>query len=134
MAATRLVLETDILVSYLRRRSDLLERVLTRFNCALTAITVYELEIGLARAPQQVERFGRLLDLVTVLPFDRAAAHWAAVVYEQLRAEGEPIGVPDTLIAGTCIACGVPLLTGNEAHYRRVQGLTVVDAGQIMAV
>lgn len=59
------------------------------------------------------------------MPFDGPAALAAAAVENNLRAIGEVIGVPDTLIAGICLARNLPLYTLNGEHFRRVAGLKV---------
>ncbi|HEY76906.1 MAG TPA: type II toxin-antitoxin system VapC family toxin [Thermoflexia bacterium] len=91
----------------------------------------YELLVGLAHAPRQSALFNDLLDLVQVLPFDLNAAREAARIDAQLRGQGAPIGLPDTLIAGVCVAHGIPLLTRNTVHYERVEGLAVIHADQL---
>lgn len=132
MANTQLGIDTDIIVDYLRRRNDLLERAITQFECLFTAVTVFELEIGLVRAPGQYRMFQDLLELVSILPLDLDAAHAAAQVHEQLRSQGLLIGLQDTLIAGTCIAQNVPLLTRNIGHLGRIPQLTVVAPAHLL--
>jgi predicted nucleic acid-binding protein len=118
-------------IDYLRQRSDALERALARYDCALAAVTVYELEVGFAHSPQQGTLFEELVHAFEVLPLHQEAARAAARVYGQLRAQGLPIGVQDTLTAGTCIAHGVPLLTRNADHFRRIDGLSVIELSQL---
>jgi tRNA(fMet)-specific endonuclease VapC len=131
MATAQLGIDTDIVIDYLRRRTGVLERAIGSFECSFTAITVYELEIGLAHAPSQYALFQELLGIVSVLPLDHAAARAAAQVYEQLRVQGLPIGLQDTLIAGTCIAHTVPLLTRNVEHLSRIELLAVIAPAHI---
>jgi tRNA(fMet)-specific endonuclease VapC len=132
MATAQLGIDTDIVIDYLRRRTGALERAIGLFDCSLTAITVYELEIGLVHAPRQSALFHELLGIVSVLPLDHASAHAAAQVYEQLRAQGLPIGLQDTLIAGTCIAHNVPLLTRNAEHLGRIDELSVIAPARLI--
>ena len=132
MAATQLGIDTDIVIDYLRQRTGVLERAISSFDCSFTAITVYELEIGLVHAPSQSALFHELLGIVSVLPLDHAAAHAAAQVYEQLRVQGLPIGLQDTLIAGTCIAHNIPLLTRNAEHLSRIDGLSVIATAHLI--
>jgi len=131
MATPQLCLDSDVIIDYLRRRDNVLERALSQFNCALAAVTAYELEIGLFRSSRQSALFADLLSIVTVLPLNYEAAHAAAQVYDKLRGQGLLIGVQDTLIAGTCIAHGLPLLTRNVEHYGRIAGLTIVEASTV---
>lgn len=127
MATPYLCIDSDVVIDYLRRKSDVLERVLGQYDCAFTAVTVYELEIGLAHSPRQAAALADLLTIVSVLPFNREAAHAAAQVYYDIRERRSLIGVQDTLIAGTCIAHEVPLLTRNVEHYRRIENLAVLE-------
>ena len=133
MAASRLCPDSHSVIDYLRQRSNVLERTLSQYDCALTAVTVCELEIGFARSPQQSALSKELIDIVTVLPLHREAARAAARVYSQLRAQGLPIGVQDhTLVAGTCIAHGIPLLTRHTEHLKRVDGLSSIASVQLL--
>jgi predicted nucleic acid-binding protein len=38
-------------------------------------------------------------------------------------------GGPDTLVAGTCLERGCPILTRNVRHFARVPGLAVLEPG-----
>ena len=40
--------------------------------------------------------------------------------------------IADLLIAGCCLASGLPLLTRNTAHFSRVRGLKLVKAEEIL--
>lgn len=131
MAAAQLILDTDIIIDYLRRRDDALRLALTRYHCGVTAITWYELMAAPTRSEHQVSALGQLLDVVEVLPFDRRAAEQSANVWRLLAVRGEPIGLPDTLLAGICLASGLPLLTHNTDHFSRVDGLRLLDSDDL---
>jgi tRNA(fMet)-specific endonuclease VapC len=91
---------------------------------------VFELEVGIARSNQPKKRRGQLdalLALVTVLPFDHAAARCAAELDAALAAAGTPIGPMDTLIAGSAVARRATLVTHNVREFRRVKGLKIED-------
>ena len=126
LATPELMIDTDIIVDYLRRRSRTLEIALSQFACGMTAITWYELEAIPSHSGRQMELLRRLATVMPVLPFDIVAAAESAEIWRELRASGMGIGLPDTLIAGVCRANGLPLLTKNEAHFSRVDGLRVI--------
>ena len=70
------------------------------------------------------------IDTTTVIPFNEALmAEWAAVVAEA-RGKGHPLGAKaqanDAWIAATARLYGVPLATGNLAHYAGIDGLDLV--------
>lgn len=128
MDGPRVCLDTDVLIAYLKGRAPgagAVERAVMKYNCCVTAITEYELLFGVARARRQIGE-DALLDLMTVLPFDDAAARRAARLHDTLIRRNEDIGVKDVLTAAICLANDVPLLTSNERHFKRVPGLTVI--------
>jgi tRNA(fMet)-specific endonuclease VapC len=131
MATSHLVIDSDIVISFLRRKSNALLEAITYFNCHLTAITVYEIEVTAIKSERQVEQFRQVLQWLTVLPLDVIAAREAAAIQRTLQQQGQIIGLPDTLIAGICLVQQMPLLTRNTRHYQRVAGLQVVTPPEL---
>jgi len=71
-----------------------------------------------------------LLNMFTVLPLNRASATRAAVLHDTLIRKNQDIGLRDVLIAAICLEHQTPLLTMNEKHFSRVNGLTVITVKQ----
>ena len=126
MASSNLIVDTDIIIDFLRRYSNILPQVATQYQCYLTAISLFELQMSVIRSEQQAQRFSDILPHFSVLPFDANAAHHAATLGQQLQQSGQIIGLPDTLIAGICLSQNMPLLTRNTRHYEIVTGLQLV--------
>lgn len=128
MDDTRLCLDTSALIAYLKGRDPgaaAVERAVKDYTCHVTAITVYELLFGVARAQKQIGEEA-LLGVMNVAPFDDAAARRAARLHADLISRNEDIGVKDVLIAAICLEHSLPLLTLNERHFSRVPGLQVL--------
>ena len=120
-----MVADSDVLIDFLRGRGEWPNRIaleLESGSFATTAITAFELRSG-ARTPRQARDVETLLDAMTILPFGPEAAAAAAQVRRQVEAKGQPIGMADYMIAGTCIAVSGVLLTRNRRHFERVSGL-----------
>ncbi len=66
-----------------------------------------------------------LLDAYTRLPVTDGVARRGSRLRRRLRSEGQMIGDFDVLIAATALDAGIPLVTGNVAHFRRVQDLEI---------
>lgn len=127
-----LALDTNTLVYFFKGMGRVAERLLAtpRSEIGIPAVVVYEIESGIARLSEPDKRraqFELLLASVMILPFDRKAAHHAALVRSGLEAQGRPIGPMDTLIAGTALACAATLVTRNRREFSRVPGLHLVD-------
>lgn len=67
----------------------------------------------------------RLLEAYSRLPVTDSVARRGSRLRRILRAEGRMIGDFDVLIAATALDAGLPLVTANTAHFRRVEGLAV---------
>lgn len=135
LAERQLVVDTDVIIDHLRGRTTSLQTALMQYDCAITAVTLYELEAAAVRLEHQQHLIERLLSIVDVLPFDRQAAHLAADIWRTtVEARGWAIGLPDTLLAGVCLAQDSPLLTRNLDHFQRVPGLWVVAPEQLVEV
>lgn len=91
----------------------------------LSAVTVMEV----VRGYQQKQLTGRIqafmasLSAEEVIGLDAATAELAGRIAGDLERTGQRIGVSDSIIAAIALQHGLELVTGNTAHYRRVQGL-----------
>ena len=87
----------------------------------IARVTALEFEAGFASAAQAVPHLSRF----TILPVDEDVWRIGTVLFRELRRDGLPIGLADTLIAATALAYGLPLVTDNAEHFQRVRGLKV---------
>jgi len=58
-----------------------------------------------------------------VLSFDRAAGQLAGEIAGDLERTGQPIGTADPMIAAIALQHSLELVTGNIAHFQRIQQL-----------
>jgi len=125
MAKKPVCVDTDVCVDFLRSKEpglSLLINLFEKFDPCITSITAFELYLGHIK----MNRKDRIEDFITqfsVLHFNLEAAIISAKIQATLEKKGEGIGVPDTLIAGICIAENIPLLTLNEKHFSKVDDL-----------
>jgi len=63
----------------------------------------------------------------TLLPVDEEVALIYGSLARSLRREGRLIGANDLWIAATTLRHGLPLVTGDRAHFGRVEGLEVLE-------
>jgi tRNA(fMet)-specific endonuclease VapC len=126
------LLDTNIASALIRRRhAHLRERMLAlpASGWCISAITRSELRFGVELLRPAATRLERIVDTflqaAPVAPWDRAAADRHARLRAQLQNAGTPIGVFDEMIAAHALALGAVLVTDNERHFRRVEGLAV---------
>lgn len=91
----------------------------------IASITVMEVVKGLHKReqPLRVQQFVGLLGTLKVLDFDAAAAELAGRIFADLERTGQTIGRADPMIAAVALRQGMTLVTGNKAHYQRIQTL-----------
>jgi tRNA(fMet)-specific endonuclease VapC len=123
VAATQLVIDSDVVIDLLRRSAPTLRVALARLDCSITAVTLYELLATPELSGRQVTALNHRLELMPVLPFDGSAAEKSSEVWRLLSSQGRMIGLADILTAGICLAINLPLLTRNVEHYSRITGL-----------
>jgi len=62
-----------------------------------------------------------------VYPLTEEVVDRAAEIYGSLRRRGRPISDGDVLIAATALLHDLVLITGNEEHFQRIEGLRFLN-------
>jgi predicted nucleic acid-binding protein len=128
------VVDTDVLIDYFSGVSpsaEAIARLLREERLAVTALTLFELACG-AQTEEQLQDLELLTRAAHLVSLDGPSALRAGAVYRELRAAGQLLEIADLLIAGCCLADGLPLLTRNTEHFSRVRGLKLVTAREIL--
>lgn len=125
------LLDTDTCIRFLRGETSVMAKVCSR-SCDEVIVsipTIYELEVGLAKATINVQRkrqtFDKMLELLTVANFGLREVKEAARIRAELEKKGTPIGSIDYLIAGIALSHRWMLVTGNTKEFKRVKGLKI---------
>lgn len=127
----RLILETTFLVDLERERrrgvdgpaQEALAR-LTSDRLFVTFTVAGELAAGASLSDRAA--WQSFLAPFHVLPCTPDVCWEYGKVFRHLQQNGLPIGTNDLWIAATGLAHGMPVVTANAEHYRRVPGLEVV--------
>jgi len=123
------MLDTNICVYIIKKRPEAVFKTLhAKMNesLSISAITLAELQFGVANSSkpaQNAEALALFLALVSILPFDEAAAGEYGAIRTTLQRKGTPIGPLDQLIAAHAKATGSILVTNNTREFERVEGL-----------
>jgi tRNA(fMet)-specific endonuclease VapC len=129
---TRVILDTDVLVSDLRGKTSIL-RKLQGMDPATTVVNAFELFHGAYKSSESSANLSAtrgLIGSLRLVGLSVKAAERAGEVLAQTQKSGQPIEIRDLLIG--CIAReeGLSLVTHNTKHFRRIPSLTVLDAAQ----
>ena len=125
---SKVLLDTDILSEILKGKSAVVTAragaYLAQQGCFTTsAVSVAEIVYGLRRVGRddRVAQFEASLATAEVLPLDDAAARLAGRINADLERAGRIIGMPDVFIAAIALRNGLPIVTGNVAHFEQVR-------------
>lgn len=72
---------------------------------------------------ERLQKFLTGLSGVEILTLDVNSAVLAGRIYADLERTGQPIGRADPMIAAVAIQNDLALISGNTAHYERIQKL-----------
>ena len=129
----RYMLDTNVLINCIRKKSDKLLKKLSKIDpsdVCISSITYAELVHGVEKS-KEVERNRSALALmlanIEVLDFDVNAANDYGKIRADLESKGEPIGPLDMLIAAHALSSDSVLVTNNNKEFKRVDSLKVVD-------
>ncbi len=124
----RALLDTDIFSEFLKGRDPKVQQHATAYRQAfgpltISVVTVMEVVKGLhkRRREADIQAVLTLLAAEEILQVDTRAAEQAGRIHADLERTGQPIGWADTVIAGLAVRHGLELVTGNTAHYQRIQ-------------
>jgi tRNA(fMet)-specific endonuclease VapC len=124
------LLDTDMLSELFKGINSVVGRNAAAYHQAfghltLSAITVMEIVSGLQRVqrPGRIQKFMTDIGSEEVLPFDKATGKLAGEIAGDLERTGQSIGTADPMIAAVALQHGLELVTGNTAHFQRIQQL-----------
>lgn len=118
---------------FFRGRSDVVSRFQQYLNehsyINFSIITYYEILSGLKHrdAQKQLDLFIQFANQNIVLPLTQDSVSVSADIYANLRRKGNPVDDIDLLIAGVAISNNLTLITHNQRHFGRIDGLEYRD-------
>ena len=127
------LIDTDILSEFLRGTAKVVENFeayLKAFDAInFSIISYYEILNGLLYkdAKKQLDKFIAFAKYNKILPLTISATRRAAEISAKLKTLGQPIGHTDCLIAGIALTNGLQLATNNVDHFKRIEGLMIVN-------
>lgn len=119
------IVDTDVVISYLRGRPDLSKNL---FNTKVSAITYAELlygEVKYVDRKNAIDNIKGFLDdfNIEVLPINEEVVELFTAVKVHLEEKGTKLADFDLLIAATALFEDSPLVTNNTKHFSRIPGL-----------
>ena len=129
------VLDTDVLIYYLRDKNDSYSKMknlkkkeeslnTTIFNVAELYKGCYSMK-NVAKGLMKVKLLINALD--DIFLFENDSAEEFAKLSSDLKNRGQSVGIMDELIASICIVHQESLYSGNVKHFERIDDLNIYD-------
>lgn len=135
MSGKKYCLDTNVVSDMLRQYPPVMKRMIEALaegdRLYISSIVYYEIVRGL-RAPQYIRRLNDFYKLYARFPhlfFDRYSMETvekAAEIYDQLR-HGQNVEDADIFIAAIAIVNDCTLVSANEKHFGRIEGLRWIN-------
>jgi tRNA(fMet)-specific endonuclease VapC len=120
----KICLDTNICIEFLRNQQSWLASQQTH-NFAISAITIYELQLG-AKTPEQQKLTDLFIQNFDILPLDTQALKLAAILKQDLQKRGKIVELRDIFIASTVISHRYALKTYNKKDFKHIGGLVLI--------
>lgn len=126
-------LDSDFIIDFLNGQQAAIDKLENlekgSRQIVTTSINTLELFVGIIGVDgisgKRIELTREFLSNLAILNFDDKAAERSAHILNSLKKLGQPIGIKDTLIAGTIMENKAIILTRNIKHFERVTGLLI---------
>ena len=130
----RALIDTDILSYYFKGDPIVVnnfKKYLSDYEIIeISIITYYEIMSGLLykNALKQLEIFNDFVSENIVIALTEESCKISSEIYSKLRIKGELIDEIDLFIAGIAIQNELTLVTNNENHFGRIEGLRIENS------
>lgn len=121
------LIDSDVLIDFLKGKEKFVEilKQLKRDERSTSVVCVGEILEGLSQTKK--EQFEKLVNLITIHNIDLKVMDKFAEIRRNLRKSGNLIDNFDILIAATCLANDLILITNNLKHFERIEGLKILE-------
>jgi predicted nucleic acid-binding protein len=116
-----ILLDTSVLVRYLRTASPAIREVLASADCAICGVTRAEILHG-SRNAEDARKLSDAMDAFEQLPIDQATWDHLGHHLAALRTKGLPMPFQDVLLAAVAIDHGAELWA-YDSHFRTMQSV-----------
>jgi len=124
------LIDTDIIIYSLKNHAAVNKNFLIHepHPKAISVISYGELLIGARKSMQSQKNLAvvyRIRELFPLIPVDQPVIETFGVVKTSLQNSGAPLDDMDLLIASTALTLNYVLVTNNEKHFTRIDGLRI---------
>ncbi len=121
------LIDSDVLIDFLKNRKETVDFLneINKSEISTSIICVGEILEGLDK--NKSEKFLKFIDLINLFNINILEIIKFSKIRKKLRKKGNLIDNFDILIAATCLVNDLTLVTNNLKHFKRIEGLKILD-------
>ena len=120
-----MIIDTDVLIWYMRGNKKAYDLIENLNSFQISVITYMELVQGMRDKNELNELRKALRIWNTKIYYINEDISSKAMFYVEKYSLSHSVEIPDALIAATAITNALPLLTGNDKHYKAISDLEI---------
>jgi predicted nucleic acid-binding protein len=124
------LLDTDILIYSLKGHEAVQQNLRNHLNdpLQLSSVTLMELYYGAYKSQKMESNLAKVRKIensLEIIPVSRETAEIFGMLKAKLEATGMPLDDFDLILAATALSHNLILVTNNERHFERIDGLKI---------
>ena len=120
-----MLIDTDVLIWYMRGNKNAFRIIEKNMNFHISVITYIELVQGMRNKMELNALRRSLRDWNVTIIYITEEISAKAMFYVEQHYLSQSVELADAFIGATAVAYGLPLLTGNEKHYKPLKDVRV---------
>jgi predicted nucleic acid-binding protein len=120
-----MVIDTDVLIWYMRGNEKAYQLIENSNKFFISVITYMELVQGLRNKKELIQLRKALHEWNTQILYLSEEVSAKAMFYVEQHFLSHSMQLADALIGSTAIAYGLPILTGNDKHYKVMKDIQI---------
>lgn len=120
-----MIIDTDVLIWYMRGHEKAFEIIENSVPFCISVVTCIELIQGMRNKKELNNLRIALHEWNTKILYISEEVSAKAMFYVEQHFLSHSIQLADALIGATAIAYGLPILTGNDKHYKVMKGIQI---------
>jgi len=120
-----MIVDTDVLIWYMKGNERACKVIDSSHALFISVVTYIELVQGMRNKTELVSLRKALLGWNAQILYITEEISMKAMFYVEQHYLGHSVQLADALIGATAVACGYPLLTANDKHYKVLKDVQI---------
>ncbi len=121
-----MIVDTDVLIWYMRGNKKAYKVIEDQQGFFISVVTYIELVQGMRNKSELIELRRAFREWNTKILYINEEISSKAMFYIERHYLSHSLQLSDALIASTALVNGLPILTGNDKHYKMIKELDII--------